>query len=254
VTGQRHIDTVLFDIGDTLLDFQPTSDPRPYFADGFRRGHEYLVSRGLALPSLERYSRRLRRSILAAYLCSWITRREVQLLKALDSAHRGLGVAATAVVMDDLLWEMYLPMRRAGVADPHARPMLSTLRERGYKLGLISNTGTPAATLDRHLREEDLLEFFPMRVYSCEVGYRKPHPQIFEIALGRIGSEAGHTVFVGDKPAIDVRGARRLGMLTVLKWSQGGSIRSGDRPDHLVQSLSELPGILEGHAAPCPSN
>lgn len=254
MTGQRMIDTVLFDIGGTLLDFE-SLDPRPYFAEGFRRGYEYLSSRGLKLPSYARYVRVMRWAVLRRYLWSWIVRREVRLLDALVPIHNSIGVELDPDTITELAWELYLPMRRAGVADPDARAALLELRGRGYKLGIISNTGTPAPALDRHLAEEDnLLEFFAMRVYSCEVGYMKPHRGIFEIALDRIGSMPLNTVYVGDKVALDVKGAGRLGMVTVLKSPTGGPANGRWRPDHIVRTLGELPRVLESYSFPCPSN
>jgi hypothetical protein len=45
--------------------------------------------------------------------------------------------------------------------------------------------------LDRHLRACDLLEFFPVRVYSSETVHRKPDGRIYGRALERLGVEAG---------------------------------------------------------------
>lgn len=251
---QRVIDTVLFDIGNTLLDFE-SLDPRVYFAEGFRLGYEYLSSRGHALPSFERYTRVMRRVLLWRYIRSRLMRREMLFFESMIVAHKFVGITLDYDSAVELAWQAYLPMRRAGRADRDARKMLIELRTRGYKLGLISNTGTPPTALDRHLREEDdLLEFFAMRVYSCDVGYMKPHRRIFEIALDRIGSAAANTVYVGDKPKLDVKGAGRLGMLTVLKSPRGEPVDGRWLPDHVVRRLAELPGILESYSLPCPSN
>ncbi|MCP4592075.1 MAG: HAD family hydrolase [bacterium] len=251
---RRVIQTVLFDLGDTLLNFHPSSDPRPYLADGIRLGHEYLASLGLTPPPLAQYARAVRRATLRSYLWSLVARREARLAEALRPLHASLGMNLDPDTLEELAWQLYIPMRRAGVADPQARPMLMTLRERGYALGVISNTGTPSTALDRHLEEEGLLEFFPMRVYSCVVGYQKPHRRIFEIALERMEAEAGSTVYVGDKVGPDVKGAGRLGMLTVLKAPMGAPRNSPWRADHIVRSLEEIPPILETYGPPCRSN
>ncbi|HEX3055851.1 MAG TPA: HAD-IA family hydrolase, partial [Gaiellaceae bacterium] len=49
-----------------------------------------------------------------------------------------------------------------------------------------------------------------------EVGWRKPHPAIFERALDALGVEPSATLFVGDTLATDVAGAAALGMRTCL--------------------------------------
>ena len=254
MSERRTIDTVLFDIGDTLLNFA-CADPRPYFAEGFRLGYAYLASIGWSLPPFERYARAVYRTVLWRFLWSRVVRREARLFEGLIAVHESMGITLDPETATEFAWQSYLPMRRAGAADPDARPLLAKLRARGYKLGLISNTSTPPVALDRHLEEEDgLLEFFPVRVYSCEVGHMKPHRGIFEIALDRIGSAAANSVYVGDRVPLDVKGAGRLGMVTVLKSSDGASPRGRWRPDHVVRRLRELPRILESYSFPCPSD
>ncbi|MCK4658485.1 MAG: HAD family hydrolase [Phycisphaerae bacterium] len=254
MTEPRVIDTVLFDIGNTLLDFE-VLDPRLYFDEGFRLGYEYLTSRGYTLPPFGRYSRVVRRAVLWRYLWSRLVRREMRLFEGMIAAHKSLGIVLDHDTAVELAWQSYLPMRRAGVVDPSARAVLQELRSRGYKLGIVSNTATPPTALDRHLQEEGgLLEFFPMRVYSCNIGYMKPHRRIFEIALSRMGSVAAGTMYVGDKVEIDVKGAGRLGMATVLKSPNGTGPRGRRQPDHTVRSLAQLPQVLESYAFSCPSN
>jgi HAD superfamily hydrolase (TIGR01549 family) len=250
-TPRRRIDTVLFDVGNTLLDFD-SLDPCPYLAEGFRLGHEYLASLGHALPPLSRYVRRLRWTITWRFVRSRLVRREMRLFETMIDEHHALGISLDRDTAAELAWRMCLPMRRVGRADPDARAVLSELRARRYKLGIISNTSTPPPALDRHLAEEGLLDFFPIRVYSCAVGYMKPDRRIFEIALARLGSAAANTVYVGDKLRLDVRGAGRLGMVTVLKAPAGQRGGGGPRPDHVVHALREVPGILEAYGCPCP--
>ena len=252
MTERRTINTILFDVGGTLLDFE-SLDPRPYLAEGFRLGYEHLASLGHSLPPFERYARRMRRTITWRFLWSRFVQREMKLFETMIAVHRALGVTLDHDTAVELAWRVGLPMRRVGRADPHARSVLLDLRERGYKLGIVSNTATPPSALDRHLLEEDLLEFFAMRVYSCMVGYMKPHRRIFEIALSRIGSAAENAMYVGDKAEIDVRGAGRLGMVTVLKAPAGGPPDGRWRPDHVVKSLAELPGVLESYKSCQPS-
>ena len=56
----------------------------------------------------------------------------------------------------------------------HGRPSSSRIRtwssNGGLRLGIVSNTFSPQGALDQHLDAEGILEFFPVRVYSCDVG------------------------------------------------------------------------------------
>jgi len=94
---------------------------------------------------------------------------------------------------------------------PDALPVLSILRKRGYKLGLISNT---------HWRLLDDLQIKVERIFdavtvSYEHVYAKPHPSIFLATLKKLGVEANRCLHVGDDPVADVQGAKKVGMKTV---------------------------------------
>ena len=123
--------------------------------------------------------------------------------------------------------------------------MLRSFLDSGITLGVISNTFIPAAVLDRHLRQVHLLELLPVRIYSCDVRYRKPHPTIFRHALDQAGVPADGALFVGDTPRADIRGAKRAGMIAVLKDPYGRYGSSRIRPDYTIRSLCELPAIVQ---------
>jgi putative hydrolase of the HAD superfamily len=75
--------------------------------------------------------------------------------------------------------------------------------------GIVSNAWPGA----RHwMSEQGLLDVVEVTVLSCEVGYAKPDPRIFEIALERLGLAPADVLFVDDY-ASHIEMARRLGML-----------------------------------------
>lgn len=51
---------------------------------------------------------------------------------------------------------------------------------------------------------------------SSEVGYRKPHPEIFRVACARMGLSPVEVLSVGDDPKNDVHGARSAGLHAIL--------------------------------------
>jgi len=73
----------------------------------------------------------------------------------------------------------------------------------------------------------------------------KPEPPLFRIALGRIGLPAPATAMVGDSVPSDMRGARAVGMRTVLYAPTGGV--DAAEADVIVRSFAEL-GALVGVA------
>jgi putative hydrolase of the HAD superfamily len=86
-----------------------------------------------------------------------------------------------------------------------------TIRARGAKTGLLSNSWGDALAYDEALLEE----LFDAWVISSEVGLRKPDPAVYELAAARLGLEPAACVFVDDLPG-NLKPARALGMATVL--------------------------------------
>lgn len=78
---------------------------------------------------------------------------------------------------------------------PERVALARTLAQR-YPLALISNT------CSAHIRYlESNYDFFPIfqpRIYSHEVGARKPHPKIYEIALEKSGASKERSLFIDD--------------------------------------------------------
>lgn len=110
-------------------------------------------------------------------------------------------------------WEVY----------PEVASTLSSLREAGLRLAVISNWDHRLPTLLRNL---DLDHFFHAIVFSAECGIEKPNPALFEHCLDRLGLEAQHTLHVGDHPLEDVEGAAAAGMwsLRVNRRHPGGTL------------------------------
>jgi putative hydrolase of the HAD superfamily len=99
--------------------------------------------------------------------------------------------------------------------DPAAVPVLTALKERGLRTGLLSNTHWPRALHERWLADAGLLELLDARVYTSDLAHVKPHPEAFLALLREVGVEPSAAVFVGDRLRDDVSGAQALGMRTV---------------------------------------
>ena len=234
---------ILFDLGDTLLDFGPV-DARTLFESGGRLAYAYLEKLGQPLPSFAKYHRRQLWAVRWNYVKSRLTRREFNALDLIGRLSRRMGQRLTASQMLELAWLWYKPLRDCAVAEEGLRELLEGFKDRGLILGLISNTFIPGEVLDRHLRQENLLDVLPVRVYSCDVQYRKPDPNIFIIALERAGLLPEETLFVGDSLWADVDGANRTGMISVLKDPAGREGNSRILPRHRIAHLAELKSIV----------
>ncbi|NPD32748.1 HAD-IA family hydrolase [Eggerthellaceae bacterium zg-997] len=98
---------------------------------------------------------------------------------------------------------------------------LQALRDRGVRLGVVSNW---AVTLPNLLEGLGLARFFDVVVASAAVGARKPDPVIFQRALDALDARASETVHVGDSWEADAMGARAAGLRAVLVGGAAASV------------------------------
>lgn len=126
------------------------------------------------------------------------------------------------------------------VAEPDAREVLSELKRRGYLLALLSNT-SHGHVIKRIMDREALSGFFDHLLYTDEIGPRKPNPEAFKILLDRLGTRPEETVHIGDRVDLDVLGARRSGIRSVLYESNRDYCFDGyPHPDFCIRNLKEL--------------
>jgi HAD superfamily hydrolase (TIGR01662 family) len=125
---------------------------------------------------------------------------------------------------------------------------LAELRSLGLRVGCVSNAFMSAPVLQRILDERGLGAHCELTISSCDIGYRKPHPRIYQEALEAFGVAASEAVFVGDRLDADVEGPAALGMRTVLthQYRREDPAAGKVRPDHVIAHLRELPPFLRG--------
>lgn len=130
-----------------------------------------------------------------------------------------------------------------GAIMKHAVATLEYCQGRGYPLGLVTN-----GSRDIQYGKIDLLglrPYFRTIVISGEVGISKPDPQIYRLALERLGSTADRTLFIGDHPVNDIWGAVRAGMDTIwLKRNHAWDETLNVLPIATIHELNELEGII----------
>jgi len=143
-----------------------------------------------------------------------------------------------------------------------ADEVLKELKSRGYRVGLISNTGrTPGSALREVLDALDLAPHIDTMVFSNEHGACKPQTSIFAALREGLGVDYAETIFVGDNLYVDVHGAQRCGMRGVhfIPKVRGTAVAPHVEhgleivPDATIYELRDLLRVLPAPApAPAP--
>jgi putative hydrolase of the HAD superfamily len=243
------IDAVLFDLGDTIINFGVTRrEAELLFRQGARLTYDYLAAKTAAIPTYEHYFKIHYRYMSRAYIWSKLTRRDFSYADVVLKAFDNLRLILEPGDLEHLCQLWYKPINDASNTHAGVKNMLQQLHNAGTKLAIVSNTLVPAHCLDAHLEQLGLLQFFPVRVYSSAVRYRKPHPRIFELALTQIGVPASRALFIGDLLLADIAGAKRAGMRTVWKpathTSKHPRLRRRPTPDYTIPCVTQLPTAL----------
>jgi putative hydrolase of the HAD superfamily len=123
-----------------------------------------------------------------------------------------------------------------------ARALLASLRYRGYRTGVVTNSLFPSSRFEPKVNELGLAGYIDAFVSSADVGLAKPNPSPYLKALDGVGLEPHEAVFVGDTAATDIAGARAAGMRAFLLERAD---RARDRSGYLViERLTALNDLL----------
>ena len=141
--------------------------------------------------------------------------------------------------------------------DPHIKPLWEGLRDRGIRVGVLSNT---IWSRDYHrdvFARDGVLDLVDADVYSSETPWVKPSPEIFLYAARQVGVEPAACVYVGDRSYEDVHGPQSVGMRAI--WVPHSDIPQDQQvsveatPDAVAHVLLDVLTIVDswvGDAAP----
>lgn len=140
---------------------------------------------------------------------------EMPVEKFLEGLLEDLGVYWDGRILEDLTHQVSKFVHDQTVVLDGAMEFLTFLKERGIKVGLISNTQFPRSCVEESMENLGLLRFFDSIVLSSEVSWRKPYPEIFRQGLKDLKVNPENTIHFGDSPYYDVEGAKRAGIFPI---------------------------------------
>jgi putative hydrolase of the HAD superfamily len=147
-------------------------------------------------------------------------------------------VAAACDAVDAALLDFPPPLL------PGAADAIRALATR-FPLAIISDTGFASGVAQDALLERDgLLDYFPVRVYSMDIGHAKPRPEPFHAAVDALGIARHEAMHIGDIERTDVRGALGAGLRAV-RCDIMPRRRSSSAAELVIREYGELVEYLE---------
>lgn len=202
----KNIKTVFFDVGNTLLFFNLKQVREILNESGYRipleklrhaEGKSKETVDALVLTKSNILNDRHRAILYYKNMLSYLSGIHVKDMTRIAKQLRKKDVS-------DGLWNKEIKGTRS---------VLSALKQRNFRLAVISNSDGRVGKL---LDDKKLTGYFEVVVDSAKLGVEKPDPRIFRHALQRMNAKPEHSLYIGDFYSIDVLGARRAGMKPLL--------------------------------------
>jgi putative hydrolase of the HAD superfamily len=226
------VDAVIFDWGGTLTPWK-TADGRAWWR---------IAAQLVPADRVDHVAAALYEAEEEIWRRSRVEHRSGTLAEIFDAA--GLTEHDLAHAVHDDEWEW------ATLLDPDAPAVLSGLRQRGIRVGVLSNTAWTRARHQQIFVRDRIDHLIDGAVYTCEIPWTKPHPEAFRSAMAAVGAtDPARCVFVGDRPFDDIYGARRAGLRAVLlPHSEIPEVQRGHavgEPHAVIQRLTDLLPLVD---------
>lgn len=199
---------IFFDCMETLIDMTILPSPNDYAEWAYRGSgvednwvdfaeflKDYLEAKSLITNSLPLHNEFAMRTIF----------------EKMAQAKEARSYENIADCLDKRFWENYLSKC---YVSPEVKETVVQLSG-NYKLGIVSNFKVPQG-IETLIHNFGLSSYFEFITTSINIGWKKPHSQIYYDAIKRSGADRGQIIFVGDNYECDYLGPRKVGLRAVL--------------------------------------
>lgn len=243
------IQGVLFDLGNTLMYWD--GDPKEISTKSDAALVAFLKQNGLAIgddfiPLFHEERKK-----------GWARAEQEQLeyttAQALEKTLAQLGHSSTDGLLPRAVREFFVAGEKYQHAYPGTVEMLQTLKQRGLRVGLVSNADDDAL-VQRAVVNIGVAPYLDPITSSAGLRWRKPNPQIFQHVAQVWQLPPEQIAMIGDAPRYDVLGAHRAGMRGVLidreegHWWQAipDELKNDPmiQPDAVVKHATEIPRVI----------
>lgn len=226
---------VIFDWGGTLTPWHT-----------IELGAQWTAYAGAVHADRPDEAQRVSAALLAAEERAWLACRDEHSSASFDDVLSAAGLTrhAEAELAYREFWDPHTYL------DPDVPELFAALRERGLRIGVLSNTIWDRSWHEAIFQRDGVLDLIDGAVYTSEIPWTKPHPAAFKAAMAAVGvDDPAACVFVGDRPFDDISGARAVGMRAVLvphsDIPPAQQVPVEVEPDAVVHRLAEVLSIVD---------
>jgi putative hydrolase of the HAD superfamily len=243
----KRIEAVIFDLDDTLIDWsKKTVHGMDISRQHIGNVYRHLQAGGHRLPEENDFFISFREVVIHSWGEAKKVWAGVNFAQVLQQTFSSIGLTLDQINLDEVM-HVYDWQPVPGVV-PYENTLmvLETLKQQGYKIGLITNSMQPMWMRDIELSAYGILDYLDARVTSGDIGFMKPHPFIYWQMLELMTTTPGKAVFVGDRPANDIAGANKAGLKSV--WIDPPHLNyelDDVQPNFRITEISQLLPILE---------
>jgi putative hydrolase of the HAD superfamily len=241
------IKAVFFDMGGTIETFWYSTEMRLLATPGFQ---QLLSSYGINLNLSDQMLYRLVFDGLTRYH-QWRLNCQEELppdqvwREYILADYPGEYPQLNSIAEDLMVWiETHYYQRKMR---PEIPAVLDAIQKSGYKIGLISNVNS-RGQVPLNLTQYGIIHYFNPIVLSSEYKRRKPDPSIFHYAARLSNTPASECIYIGDRIARDVVGAKRAGYKYAIQIHhefKHGEDDDGATPDLIIHNMNELVDFLK---------
>jgi putative hydrolase of the HAD superfamily len=220
------VSTVIFDLDNTLINRKMA----------FQSYTEKFVERFIHIPNEDKL-KEIIEYIITADQNGYRKKRELY-----EEFLNNLVIKNEQTTVEEMLEYWFSEFFKCSILMNGATEVLECLKAQGIKLGIITNGSIYSQ--NAKIDAVGIRHYFDTIIISDEVGFKKPDPQIFRLALKNLNTTAEKSWFVGDHPTNDIKGALDAGLHAV--WLSGFMDWDliNERPRNIINHLFELIKII----------
>lgn len=239
-TLSTDLQAIIFDLGGTLIDWpEPEAILGPPWVTACKHLRDQFPSVSV---TQEAFTDTMEKAVSAHWRTVTEHHHSLPAHAIVRDGLRRLGVMNSPRVVQAILTGYGEAIANLSRPEPEASSTLVGLRNRGLRLGLLSNTWWVADWHDRDLAAHGLIDNFAAVVYTSQIGWSKPHQRAFLEVASRLGVPLQTCLMVGDRLVDDIQGGKSAGMRTV--WRRTGDAEA-DEADFTIDSLGELLALVD---------